>query len=116
MDGYSRYLLLKMRSKESSQATYSLRYRKHKLLPAALTHLTSPKRLTYDSTCLTVQNASTELPTRNYPPRKPISEHCREQTKPCFIKKLHLAEEDSAPNSSSNENTEIKDQLMILDC
>lgn len=104
-----------MQSEESSQAAYSVRYRKHKLLPATLTHVTSTERLIYDITCLRVQNASTELPTRNHPPKKPISEHRREQTKPCFIKKLQLVEEDSAQTSYSNENTEIKYQLMILD-
>lgn len=63
---------------------------------------------------LTVQNTSTKLATRNYAPRKPTSKHRREQTKPCLIKKLQSVTKDSAQNSSSNKNTEIKYQLLIL--
>lgn len=114
IDECPRYLLLKAQSKESSQAIYSMKYREPMRLHATLTHLTSPKRLMYNSTRLTVQNTSTKFPTRNHPPRKPISKHRREQTKPCIIKKLQSVAKDSAQNSSSNKNTEIKYQLPIL--
>lgn len=105
----AKYLLLKMQSKESSQATYSMQYREHVLLPTTLTHLTSSKRLMYDCTCHTVQNTST----RNYPSRKPISKHHREQTKPHLIKKLQSAAKHSAQNRFSNKNTEVKCQLLV---
>lgn len=51
IDNYPRHLLLKVQSKETSQATHRMQCRDYVVL-ATLTHLTSSERLMQDSTRL----------------------------------------------------------------